>query len=136
MSLDPERALQKALINRLRANDGLTALMIHPTAIHDQPPEDVGWPHLVIGRCESRPYPAEGPTTELILTLTARSRFGGSEEAKAINAALRAALTEPELSLEAGRIVSLRVTYQDVFRAADWNTTLGVSRLRVVIDQD
>ncbi|HRH19443.1 MAG TPA: DUF3168 domain-containing protein [Brevundimonas sp.] len=136
MPLDPERALQKALITHLRADAGLTALLTHPTAIHDQPPEDVGWPHLLIGRSESRPVPADGAATEHILTLTVRSRFGGTEEAKAVNAALRVALSEPGLSLEGGRIVSLRVTYQDVFRAADWNTTLGVSRVRVVTDED
>lgn len=136
MPLDPERALQKALITHLRADAGLTALLTHPTAIHDQPPEDVGWPHLLIGRSESRPVPADGAATEHILTLTVRSRFGGTEEAKAVNAALRVALSEPGLILEGGRIVSLRVTYQDVFRAADWNTTLGVSRVRVVTDED
>jgi len=136
MPLDPERALQKALINHLRADAGLTALLISPAAIHDQPPEEIGWPHLLIGRSESRFVPADGSAMEHILTLTVRSRFGGTEEAKAINAAVRAALTEPDLALEGGRIVSLRVTYQDVFRAADWTTTLGVSRVRVVTDKD
>ncbi len=136
MTLDPERALQKALITHLRADAGLAALLTHPSAIHDEPPQEVGWPHLVIGRCESRPVPADGAATEHILTLTVRSRFGGTEEAKAVNAAVRAALSEPDLTLESGRIVSLRVTYQYVFQAADWNTTLGVSRVRAITDED
>jgi len=134
MPLDPERALQKALIAHLRANAGVTALLVAPTAIFDEPPQNPGWPHLVIGRSESRPYPADGGATEHILTLTVRSRFGGSEEAKAINAAVRAALTGAALNLEDHRVVTVRVTYQDVFRAADWNKTLGVTRVRIVTE--
>ena len=134
MSLDPERALQKALIAHLRADAGVTSLLVAPTAIFDEPPLNPGWPHLVIGRSESRPYPAEGEATEHILTLTVRSRFGGAEEAKAINAAVRAALTGSEPSLQDHRIANLRVTYQDVFRAADWNKVLGVTRVRVVTE--
>lgn len=134
MSLDPERDLQKALIAHLRADAGVATLLVAPTAIFDEPPADPGWPHLLIGRSESRPYPAEGGATEHILTLTVRSRFGGTEEAKAINAAVRAALTGTELTLEDHRVVTLRVTYQDVFRAADWNKTLGVTRVRIVTE--
>ena len=134
MSLDPERALQKALIDTLRADAGVTAVLGHPAAIYDEPPQDSGWPHLLIGRSESRPYDADGGATEHILTLTARSRFGGTEEAKAVNAAVRAALTDGDLTMTGHRIVNLRVTYQDVFRAADWQKTLGVTRVRAVTE--
>ena len=136
MTLDPERALQKALIDTLRADDGVTAVLGHPAAIYDEPPPDPGWPHLLIGRSESRPYDADGEATEHILTLTARSRFGGTEEAKAVNAAVRAALTDGDLTMTGHRIVNLRVTYQDVFRAADWQKTLGVTRLRAVTEPE
>ena len=136
MPLDPERALQKALIARLRADDGVTALLIAPGAVFDEPPLDPGWPHLVIGRSESRPYPADGGATEHVVTLTVRSQFGGSEEAKAINVAVRAALTASELTIQDGRVATIRVTYQDVFRAADWKTTLGVTRVRIVTEAD
>lgn len=134
MSIDPERALQRALIDHLRADEGVTAVLGHPAAIYDEPPEQPGWPHLLIGRSESRPYSADGGATEHILTLTARSRFGGTEEAKAVNAALRAALSEVVIAIAGHRIVNLRVTYQDVFRAADWMKTLGVTRVRAVTE--
>lgn len=134
MTLDPERALQKALIDTLRADACVTAVLGHPAAIYDEPPPDPGWPHLLIGRSENRPYEADGGATEHILTLTARSRFGGTEEAKAVNAAVRAALTEADLTMAGHRIVNLRVTYQDVFRAADWTKTLGVTRVRAVTE--
>lgn len=134
MTLDPERALQRAIIDHLRADGGVRAALGHPAAIYDEPPQDPGWPHLLIGRSESRPYAADGEATEHILTLTARSRFGGTEEAKAVNAALRAALSEAVVAIAAHRIVNLRVTYQDVFRAADWQKTLGVTRVRAVTE--
>jgi hypothetical protein len=136
MTLDPERALQVALIDHLRADAGVGAVLGHPAAIYDEPPPDPGWPHLLIGRCESRPYAADGGATEHILTLTARSRFGGTEEAKAVNAAVRTALTEAAIVTAGHRIVNLRVTYQDVFRAADWQKTLGVTRLRAVTEPE
>lgn len=136
MTLDPERALQKALIDHLRADDGVRATLGEPAAIHDQPPDDLAWPHLLIGRSENRPHEGNEEATEHILTLTARSRFGGTEEVKAINAAVRAALTESSVAIVGHRIVNLRVSYQDVFRAADWRKTLGVSRVRVVTEPE
>ena len=135
MPLDPERALQKALITHLRADAGLTALLTHPSAIHDQPPEDVGWPHLLIGRSESRPIPADGTATEHILTLTVRSRFGGTEEAKAICAAVRAALDGAAVEADGVRTVSLAVTFSDVFRTSDTRRTWGVMRVRAVTEE-
>lgn len=134
MTLDPERALQRAIIDHLRADGGVRATLGHPAAIHDEPPTDLAWPHLLIGRSESRPYAADGAATEHILTLTARSRFGGTEEAKAVNAAVRTALSEAAITMVGHRIVNLRVTYQDVFRAADWKKTLGVTRVRAVTE--
>lgn len=134
MTLDPERALQRAIIDHLRADDGVRAALGHPAAIYDEPPREMAWPHLLIGRSESRPYTADGEATEHILTLTARSRFGGTEEAKVVNAAVRAALSEAAITIVGHRIVNLRVTYQDVFRAADWQKTLGVTRVRVVTE--
>ena len=134
MTLDPERALQRALIDHLRADDGVRATLGHPAAIYDEPPQDPGWPHLLIGRSESRPYAADGEATEHIVTLTARSRFGGTEEAKAVSAAVRTALSEAPIPIAGHRIVNLRVTYQDVFRAADWKKTLGVTRVRAVTE--
>lgn len=134
MTMNPELALQKALIEHLRADDGVQALLGEPARIWDQPPDKPDYPHLLIGRSESRPYDADGGATEHILTLTARSTFGGSEEAKAITAAVRAALNEASPEIEGGRLVNLRVTYVDVFRAADWRRTLGVVRVRAVTE--
>ncbi len=133
MSLDPERALTAALLARLRADSGVTALVGSRT--WDQPPPDPGFPYLHLGRVETRPLggdPAEG--AELVVTLTCVSRFGGKEEAQAVGAALRAALHDADLAVADHRLANLRVTFQDVFRASDWRSVYGVTRLRAVVE--
>jgi hypothetical protein len=70
--------------------------------------------------------------TEQVLNLMCVSRFGGSEEAKAIAAELRVLLDGAALDL-AG-LVSLRVSYVDVFRSADQRTTYALVRLRAVTE--
>ncbi len=134
MTNQPERALQKALIDTLRADAGIKAVLGDPARAWDEPPTPAAYPHLLIGRSESRPYGAEGGATEHIVTLTCRSQYGGVEEAKAVTAAVRAALHEQAPAMEGGRIVNLRVTYVDVFRASDWLRTLGVVRLRAITE--
>ena len=134
MTIDPERALQRALIDTLRADAGLKALLGDPARIWDEPPKPAPYPHLLIGRSESRPVAADGGATEHVITLTCRSDYGGAEEAKAVTAAVRAALHDQAPALEGHRVVTLRVTYVDVFRASDWLRTLGVVRLRAVTE--
>ena len=134
MMTNPEGALQTALIALLRADETIRSLLGHPARVWDQPPESPTWPHLLIGRSESRPVEAEGGATEHVLTLTCRSRFGGAEEAKAVTAAVRACVDDAWPAMAGGRVVSLRATYVDVFRGADWRSVLGVVRVRAVTE--
>lgn len=134
MTTNPEGALQTALIALLRADETLKTLVGDPARVWDEPPASPVYPHLLIGRSESRPVEAEGGGTEHVLTLTCRSRFGGAEEAKAVTAAVRAALDDARPAIAGGRVISLRVTYVDVFRAADWRSVLGVARVRCVTE--
>lgn len=136
MSGDAERALQKALIDHLRGEMGIRALLGDPARVWDEPPARRPCPHLLLGRAESRPWGADGGGVEHVLTLTCVSRFGGAEEAKAVVGAVRAALENVRPPMDGGRIVSLRVTYADVFRGADWRVTYGVLRVRAVTEQD
>ena len=139
MPLDAERALAAALLSRLRADAGLSAAGIGPR-VHDQPPADPGYPYLVLGRSDARPFgggdgegaPDEG--LEVTLTLTCVSRFQGTEEAKAVNAAMRDCLHDAAFALTDWRLANLRVMFSDVFRAADWRSTCGVVRLRAVVE--
>jgi hypothetical protein len=133
MSLDPDRALQAAVLARLRADSSVSALL--DGRIHDEPPASPAYPYVTIGRTETRPWGGlNGEGVEHALTLTCVSRFGGAEEAKAVVAAMRAALHGAELTLTDHRLVNLRATYSDVFRGSDWRSTFGVLRVRAVTE--
>ncbi len=139
MPLDAERALAAALLARLRADPGVGAAGVGPR-VHDQPPTDPGYPYLVLGRSDARPFGGgsgegvAGEGMEIALTLTCVSRFQGTEEAKAVNAAVRGCLHDAGFALTDWRLVNLRVVFSDVFRASDWRSTYGVTRLRAVVE--
>ncbi len=130
-----ELALQKALIAHLKADAGVQALLGEPARIRDVAPTDTAFPHLLIGRCESRPVGADGGGVEQALTLTVVSRFRGTEEAKAVLAAVRVALNEAALEADGVRTVNLRVTFADVFPSADGARTFAVLRVRAVTEE-
>ena len=135
MSLDPERALQQALLTKLRGNGDLTALLGNPPRVYDEPPADLVYPYVSLGRSETRPWGGlDGEGLEHVLNLTVVSVFGGSEEAKAVMALVRLSLHGAALSLDGHRLINLRVTYADLFKAADWRSTFGVLRLRAVTE--
>ncbi len=132
---DHESALQKALIAHLRSDSALQALLGDPARIWDEPPRGAAYPHLLVGRSESRPVAADGCGVEHQLSLRCASRFGGTEEAKAICAGVRAAVHEAALEADGIRTVSIRATYADVFRSADQKRVWGVVRVRAVTEE-
>ncbi|NJC41519.1 hypothetical protein GGQ87_001777 [Brevundimonas alba] len=131
-----ELALQKALIAHLAGDAGVCAVLGEPPRIWDAAPARPEFPHLLIGRSESRPVGADGGGVEHALTLTAVSRFRGSEEAKAVLAVLRSRLTDASLAADGVRTVSLRLTFADVYSAADGLRTFAVLRVRAVTEED
>lgn len=135
MSLDPDRALQKAVLAALRGAASLIPLLGDPPRVYDEPPARPLYPYLTLSRSEIRPWGGlEGEGIEHAVSLTCVSRFGGTEEAKAVIAAVRAVLHGAALTLDDHRLVNLRATFGDVFRAADWRSTFGVLRLRAVTE--
>jgi hypothetical protein len=130
-----ELALQKALIGHLKADAKVQALLGEPARIWDAAPRGAAFPHLLIGRCESRPVGADGGGVEQALTLTVVSRFRGTEEAKAVLAAVRLSLNEAVLEADGVRTVNLRVTFADVFPGADAARTFAVLRVRAVTEE-
>ncbi len=133
--MSPDLALHKALLDHLRADAGLKALLGDPARVYDEPPEARVHPFVSLGRAETRPWGGlDGEGVEHVLTLTCVSRFNGAEEAKAVVAALRAALHGADLALESHRLVNLRVTYADVFRTPDYRPLHGVVRVRAVTE--
>ncbi|RZJ46620.1 MAG: DUF3168 domain-containing protein [Brevundimonas sp.] len=127
-----ELALQKALITHLKADAAVQALI--GDRIWDVAPSSPSYPHLLIGRSESRPVAADGGGMEHLLTLTIVSRFQGAEEAKAALAAVRLRLTDAEPEADGLRIVSLGVRFSDVWRSPTGPRTYAVLRVRAVTE--
>ena len=128
-----ELALQKALIAHLKADPTLQASI--EGRIWDTAPPSPGYPHLLIGRSESRPVAADGGGMEHLLTLTVVSRFLGTEEAKAAMAAIRLRLTDAALESDDLRTVSLGVRFTDVWRSPGGHRTYAVLRVRAVTEE-
>lgn len=130
-----ELALQKALIAHLGADAGVGALLGEPPRVWDAPPHKPTLPYLLTGRSESRPVAADGGGVEHALTLTVVSAFRGTEEAKAVLAALRLALADAVLVADGVKTVSLRLTFADVYPAPDGLRTFAVLRVRAVTEE-
>ena len=126
----PERALCAAVKARLKAEPALAAWLGSPVRVHTDVPAQPTYPLVVVGRTQSRPVPADGGGQEHRLTLTCVSRYGGAPEARALTAAVRTTLDDAALAVDGQRLVTLRVTYADVFRGSDGQSVLGVLRLR------
>lgn len=127
--------LQAALLAYLRAQPSLSVWLGTPARVYDQPPAGVVYPYVAFGRTSAQAIGMTGgAVTEQALTLTCVSRFGGSEEAKAIAAELRVLLDDAELALDGHRLASLRVSYVDVFRSSDMRTTYALVRVRAVTE--
>ena len=130
-----ELALQKALVTHLAGDAAVGALLGSPPRIWDAPPAHPGLPHLLIGRSESRPVEADGGGIEHALTLTVVSGFRGTEEAKAVLAALRSVLAGVELEADGIRTIGLRATFADVYPTPDRLRTYAVLRVRTVTEE-
>jgi hypothetical protein len=126
-----DKPLIDAVVATLKAAPAVTALA--GQRIHATSPRLPTYPCVVVTRSEGRPLP-EGDGIEHVLTLTCASRFGGPEEARALVAAVRAALHDAKPSLSGRRLVTLRVPYADCFAGADRETTLGIVRVRAVTE--
>jgi len=132
--LDPLRSLHKGLIGHLQNHAPLKTWLGDPVRIHDAVPPDPIYPFVRIDRTEAQPFGGvDTDATEQVVTLRILSEFDGSEEARAIASELRVALDQAQIVLEDQYLISLRVTYVDVFRGAD-RMIYGLVRLRAVTD--
>jgi hypothetical protein len=132
---DHESGLQKALIAWLRADAAVQALLGEPARIWDEPPAQPQFPHLRVGASQSRAVAADECGVEHAVTLHCVSRFAGTEEARAVCAAVRARLEGASVEADGVRTISLRTTFTDVFRSADLRRTYGIIRVRAVTEE-
>jgi hypothetical protein len=133
--MSPERALAVAIRAAALNNAAVQALL--SDRIYDDPPPDVVFPYLTLGRVESRPADtASREAIEHAITLHAWSRHGGRAETLDIIAALRGALHNAPLVVTGHKLVLLLATFADVFRSGDGRTTHGVLRLRAITEPE
>src|SRR5262249_37030703 len=117
------------------AGAGVKAALGNPARIYDDPPPDVTFPYVTLGRVESKPSEASATeATEHAITLHCWSRYGGRAEALQAIGALRDVLHNAALSVEGRRLVFLFAQFTDVFRSGDGRTTHGVLRLRALTE--
>lgn len=103
----------------------------------DDPPPEVIFPYLTLGRVESRAADAsEREALEHGVTLHVWSRYGGRGEALEVIAALRWCLHNAALDVAQRRLVLLFAQFADVFRSGDGRTTHGVLRLKAITEAE
>lgn len=131
--MNAETALVAALRAAALDDTGVQGLIAD--RFYDEPPPDVTFPYITLGRVESKPVDAsESEATEHAVTLHVWSRYGGRAEALDVIGALRGCLHNTSLSVEGRRLILLFALFTDVFRSGDGRTTHGVLRLRAITE--
>lgn len=131
--MSAERALLAAFRAALLADSDVAAAV--GARIYDDPPPDVVFPYVTLGRIETRAADASGADAlEHAVTLHVWSRHGGRAEALSVVAAMRGVLHNAALTIDGRKLVLLLVVFSDVFRSGDGRTTHGVLRLRAITE--
>ena len=133
--MNAEAALAAAIRAAAMDDAGVQALIAD--RFYDDPPPDVTFPYITLGRVESRPIDAsEREALEHAVTLHVWSRHGGRAEALEVIAALRGCLHNASLGVEDRRLVLLFALFTDIFRSGDGRTTHGVLRLKAITEPE
>lgn len=131
--MSAETALAAAV--RAAALNDAAVVNLLADRIYDDPPPDVVFPYITLGRVESRPLDSSSrEALEHGVTLHVWSRYGGRAEALDIIAALRGCLHNAGLNVVNRRLVFIFAQFADVFRSGDGRTTHGVLRLRAITE--
>lgn len=133
--MSADAALAAAI--RAAAMDDAAVTALVADRIYDDPPPDVIFPYVSLGRVESRPIDSSSrEALEHGVTLHVWSRYGGRAEALDIIAALRGCLHNAALNVAGHRLVFIFAQFTDVFRSGDGRTTHGVLRLRAITEPE
>ena len=127
MADDYDLALQKAVIDTLRSDVGVTALVGQRT--YDEPPQGVSYPMVQFGRVDMRPLRTDdNAAARLFFSVEGHSRGKvGRVEASRLVSAIRGALDEANLSITGFSSVFCQYRNQIVDRTTDKNHTAIVA---------
>ena len=120
MADGPALALQAALVTRLRANAGISALV--GARVYDEPPQNVVFPYVRIGNVDLAPLRLSGDCRDddIRFSIEAHSRpVAGRVEATRIAAAVVAALDGAALTVAGHHLDWCQWVTQAATRAPD-----------------
>ena len=133
--MNADQALTASIRAAAMADAAVKAALGDPARIYDDPPREVIFPYLTLGRVQSRPSDVSGAEAiEHVITLHCWSRYGGRSEALQVIGTLRDALHNAALNVEGRRLIFLFAQFTDVFRSGDGRTTHGVLRLKALTE--
>jgi hypothetical protein len=131
---DPGWALQKAVYVRLTGDAGVLAAL-NGAKVYDHVPRRTPKPYITFGRNVVRDFSASGSEAhEHDLALHVWAGAKGRKETAAILEAVRAALHDSALVLDAHRLINLRHTSSEITREDDGETLEGIARFRAVTE--
>lgn len=127
-------SLEEAVLARLRADVGLTALL-GPGRVHDGAPKNAPAPFVSLDRVETAEAGGvEAGLARHRLELRAVSRAGGKREAARIASAVDTALADAPLVLAGHRLVLLRVAGIDIRVSRDRALAEAVLRVEAMTE--
>ena len=128
-------ALIAALLAHLKSDHGLQALLGDPARIWDRVPPGAAVPYLTAVPGRSRALPGGDGAYEHEFELVCTSRFRGTEEVRAVMAAVRLALDGADLSTDGIAIPVLEVGPARIAVSSDGAVTSGRLNLRAVAEE-
>lgn len=137
MTADSQLAVQAAIVAALKASSAVTDLLAAGAAsVYDHVPEDAGFPFVTVGESAARPFDGKGEDgMDQQVTIHCWSRQRGMKEAKAIMAAVVAALDRQSLALSGHSLVDIAFLFSDSLLDPDGLTRHGVQRFRVLTQE-
>ncbi|MFN6976711.1 MAG: DUF3168 domain-containing protein [Gemmobacter sp.] len=123
----PALALQAALIARLRAHPAVASIVAG--RVHDEPPQDVAFPHVRLGVFDLAPLRLSGACTDedIRFSVECHSRpLSGRVEVARLARAVREALDDAPLAVTGWRVDWCVFTAEAVSRAADGRGYIAV----------
>jgi len=134
--MSPETAFQTAVLDRLKGDAAVKAVLGDPARVYAIAPNGARFPFLSTGRGETEL--ADGSGTDLVdhrLTLHLWGRRDDMDALKDAAGAVRAALHQADLTFpDPYACILCRVVYTDLFTGADGRTMHGVVRVRALVE--
>jgi hypothetical protein len=131
---DPDLELQGAIVQRLKADPAVTALVAG--RIYDAPPANATFPYVSYGPTQSISRDFDCITGfDVFIQLDSWSRAVGSPQCKQINDAVRFALHDADLALTTNALVFLEHRSTDARRDPDGLTTHGILSFEAFVER-